>query len=173
MAGRSFSCRTRLIRARCEIRSGRQITTGERQLGGPTVTHDGKWVTYTASDATHPAELFVAPLGRAGAAPDKRLTSFNDSLLAQVVTIPADTLWFTSVGGLRIEAFLMRPYGYRAGESHPLILYIHGGPHWHSGNVLFPELPLLAGPGYWVLLVNPRGSTGYGHGSTFATRGRG
>ncbi|OLD00996.1 MAG: hypothetical protein AUI99_07895 [Gemmatimonadetes bacterium 13_1_40CM_3_69_22] len=150
----------------------RQITTGERQLGGPTVTHDGKWVTYTASDATHPAELFVAPLGRAGAAPDKRLTSFNDSLLAQVVTIPADTLWFTSVGGLRIEAFLMRPYGYRAGKSHPLILYIHGGPHWNYGNVFFPEMQLLAGQGYWVLLVNPRGSTGYGHGFTFATRGR-
>src|SRR5947199_7680086 len=150
----------------------RQITTGERQLGGPTVTHDGKWVTYTASDAPHPAELFVAPLGRAGAAPDKRLTSFNDSLLAQLVTIPADTLWFTSVGGLRIEAFLMRPYGYRAGKSHPLILYIHGGPHWNYGNVFFPEMQLLAGQGYWVLLVNPRGSTGYGHGFTFATRGR-
>src|SRR2546425_2989208 len=150
----------------------RQITTGERQLGGPTVTHDGKWVAYTASDATHPAELFVAPLGRAGAAPDKRLTSFNDSLLAQLVTIPADTFWFASVGGVRIEAFLMRPYGYRAGKSHPLILYIHGGPHWNYGNVFFPEMQLLAGQGYWVLLVNPRGSTGYGHDFTFATRGR-
>src|SRR2546427_7649017 len=66
----------------------------------------------------------------------------------------------------------MRPYGYRAGKSHPLILYIHGVPHWNYGNVFFPEMQLLAGQGYWVLLVNPRGSTGYGHGFTFATRGR-
>src|SRR5207249_339500 len=96
--------------------SVRQITTGERQLGGPAITRDGKWLAYSASDATHPAELFVAPLGRAGPGPDKRLTSFNDSLLAQLVTIPADTFWFTSVGGLAIEAFVMRPYGYRSGK---------------------------------------------------------
>src|SRR5256886_3047891 len=66
----------------------------------------------------------------------------------------------------------MRPHGYRPGKSYPLILYIHGGPHWNYGNVFFPEMQLLAGQGYWVLLVNPRGSTGYGHGFTFATRGR-
>src|SRR2546426_979550 len=152
--------------------SVRQITTGERQLGGPAITRDGKLLAYSASDATHPAELFVAPVGRAGPGPDKRLTSFNDSLLAQLVTIPADTFWFTSVGGLRIEAFVMRPYGYRPGKSYPLILYIHGGPHWNYGNVFFPEMQVLAGQGYWVLLVNPRGSTGYGHDFTFATRGR-
>ena len=152
--------------------SVRQITTGERQLGGPAITRDGKLLAYSASDATHPAELFVAPVGRAGPGPDKRLTSFNDSLLAQLVTIPADTFWFTSVGGLSIEAFVMRPYGYRPGKSYPLILYIHGGPHWNYGNVFFPEMQLLAGQGYWVLLVNPRGSTGYGHDFTFATRGR-
>ncbi len=150
----------------------RQITMGERQLSGPTITRDGKWLAYPASDATHPTELFVAPVGRSGAGSDKRLTSFNDSLLAQLVTIPADTLWFTSVGGLSIEAFLMRPNGYRPGKSYPLILYIHGGPHWNYGNVFFPEMQLLAGQGYWVLLVNPRGSTGYGHAFTFATRGR-
>src|SRR5260370_13020183 len=31
---------------------------------------------------------------------------------------------------------------------------------------------MLAGQGVWVLLVNPRGSTGYGHAFTFASRGR-
>ncbi|HEU5260685.1 MAG TPA: S9 family peptidase [Gemmatimonadales bacterium] len=150
----------------------RQITGGERQLGGFTVSRDGKRLAYTATDATHPAELFVVPLSSRGAATDKRLTSFNDSLFAQLITIPADTFWFTSVGGLRIQAFLMHPSGYQAGKTYPLILYIHGGPHWNYGNVFFPEFQMLAGQGYWVLLVNPRGSTGYGHAFTFATRGR-
>ena len=31
---------------------------------------------------------------------------------------------------------------------------------------------MLAGQGYWVLFTNPRGSSGYGHAFTFATRGR-
>src|SRR3989449_8313364 len=66
----------------------------------------------------------------------------------------------------------MRPYGYQAGKKYPLVLSIHGGPHWNYGNVFFPEFQMLAGQGYWVLLVNPRGSTGYGHEVTFASRGR-
>jgi dipeptidyl aminopeptidase/acylaminoacyl peptidase len=150
----------------------RQVTAGERQLGGFAVSRDGRWLVYSASDVTHPTEVFLAPLSSKGAAGDRRLTSFNDSLRAQLVTIPADTLWFTGVGGLSIQAFLMRPHGYQAGKTYPLILYIHGGPHWNYGNVFFPEFQMLAGQGYWVLLVNPRGSTGYGHGFTFATRGR-
>src|SRR3989442_7926076 len=31
---------------------------------------------------------------------------------------------------------------------------------------------MLAGQGYWVLFTNPRGSSGYGHAFTYATRGR-
>lgn len=150
----------------------RQVTAGERQLGGFALARDGKSLAYTASDVKHPAELYVAPLGPSGSGADKRLTSFNDSLFAQLATIPADTFWFKGVGGLAIEAFLMQPRGYQAGRAYPLILYIHGGPHWNYGNVFFPEFQMLAGQGYWVLLVNPRGSTGYGHAFTFASRGR-
>ncbi len=150
----------------------RQVTSGERQLGGFALSRSGRSLVYTASDVTHPVELYVAALGAAGAPADRRLTSFNDPLLAQLVPLPADTLWFTSVGGLKVEAWLMRPYGYRRGKTYPLILYVHGGPHWNYGNVFFPEFQMLAAQGYWVLLVNPRGSTGYGHAFTFASRGR-
>src|SRR2546426_8869348 len=150
----------------------RQVTTGERQLGGFGLSRDGRSLAYTASDVTHPAELYVAPLTSGSAGADRRLTTFNDSLVAGLATIPADSFWFPSVGRLRVEAFLMRPYGYRAGTSYTLILYVHGGPHWNYGNVFFPEMQVLAGQGYWVLLVNPRGSTGYGHEFTFASRGR-
>jgi dipeptidyl aminopeptidase/acylaminoacyl peptidase len=150
----------------------RQVTTGERQLGGFDLSRDGRALTYTGSDITHPVELFVAPVAAGGPGPERRLTTFNDSLVARLVTIPADTFWFTGVGNLRIEAWLMRPHGYRAGRRYPLILYVHGGPHWNHGNVYFPEFQMLAGQGVWVLLVNPRGSTGYGHAFTFTSRGR-
>ena len=148
----------------------RQVTAGERQLSGFSVSRDGRTVAYAASDVTHPTELYVAPLGGRGA--ERRLSSFNDSLLASRTLIPADTLWFTGVGGLRVQGWLMRPHGYQAGRRHPLVLYIHGGPHGQYGNVFFPEFQMLAGQGYWVLFTNPRGSTGYGHAFTFATRGR-
>src|SRR2546428_12114811 len=66
----------------------------------------------------------------------------------------------------------MRPYAYQAGKKYPLVLSIHGGPHSNYGNVFFPEFQMLAGQGYWMLFTNPRGSSGYGHAFTFATRGR-
>ena len=147
----------------------RQVTTGERQLRGFTLSADTRTLAYTASDITHGTELYVAPLARGT---ERRVTSLNDSLFKQVAVIPADTFWFTGVGGLKIEGWLMKPYGYQPGRSYPLVLSIHGGPHSNYGNVLFPEFQMLAGQGYWMLFTNPRGSTGYGHTFTFSTRGR-
>ena len=150
----------------------RQVTTGERQLRGFAKSLDGRLVAYTASDVTHPVELWVAPL--ATPAQERRVTSFNDTLVAGITMIPADTFWFTGVGGggLRIEGWLMKPYGYQPGKRYPLVLSIHGGPHSNYGNVLFPEFQMLAGQGYWMLFTNPRGSSGYGNAFTFATRAR-
>jgi dipeptidyl aminopeptidase/acylaminoacyl peptidase len=148
------------------------VTQGERQLRGFTFSKDGRLLAYTASDVTHPAELFVAPVAARGVGAERRLTSFNDSLLAQVALIPADTFWYTGVGGLRVQGWLMRPYGHAPGRRYPLVLSIHGGPHSSYGNVFFPEFQMLAGQGYWMLFTNPRGSSGYGHEFTYATRGR-
>jgi dipeptidyl aminopeptidase/acylaminoacyl peptidase len=150
----------------------RQVTQGERQLRGFTLSRDGRTMAYTASDVTHPTELYAVPLAASGAGAERRLTSFNDSLLGQVALTPADTFWYTSIGGLRIQGWLMRPQGYQPGRKYPLVLSIHGGPHSQYGNVLFPEFQMLAGQGYWMLFTNPRGSTGYGHEFTYATRGR-
>lgn len=147
----------------------RQVTAGERQLRGFSLSADGRSLAYTSSDITHGTELYVAPLARGG---ERRLTSFNDSLFKQITLIPADTFWFTGVGGLKIQGWLMKPFGYQPGKTYPLVLSIHGGPHSNYGNVLFPEFQMLAGQGYWMLFTNPRGSSGYGHAFTFSTRAR-
>lgn len=144
-----------------------QVTQGLRQLGGFSMSADGQMMAYTSSDITHPSELFVA---RANGSGEKRLTSFNDAYLAEVAAISADTLWYESVGGLKVQGWLHRPYGYEPGRKYPLVLYIHGGPHGQYGNVYFHEFQMLAGQGYWVLFTNPRGSSGYGHDFTYATR---
>src|SRR2546428_2309453 len=96
--------------------------------------------------------------GGGGGAADRRLRPFNDSLFKQVAVIPADTFWFTGVGGLKIEGWLMKPYGYRPGKNYPLVLSIHGGPHSHYGNVLFPEFQMLAGQGGRVLFTPTPGT---------------
>lgn len=151
----------------------RQVTGGERTLRNFTWSRDGRSLAYVGSDVTKPFELYTAAVNPAGApGGERRLTTVNDSLVAALAMIPADTFWFTGTGGLRIQGWLMKPHGYQAGRKYPLVLSIHGGPHSNYGNILFPEFQMLAGQGYWTLFTNPRGSTGYGHGFTFATRGR-
>jgi len=51
-----------------------------------------------------------------------------------------------------------------AGKKVPLVLYPHGGPHSNQGVDFYPSPTLLALHGYAVLIVNYRGSTGYGQG---------
>ena len=149
-----------------------QVTNGERTLRGFTFSRDGRALAYVGSDITKPFELFTAALTGATPGSERRLTAVNDSLVASVTMIPADTFWFTGVDGLRIQGWLMKPHGYQRGRKYPLVLSIHGGPHSNYGNILFPEFQMLAGQGYWMLFTNPRGSSGYGHKFTFATRGR-
>jgi dipeptidyl aminopeptidase/acylaminoacyl peptidase len=45
---------------------------------------------------------------------------------------------------------------------HPVILYIHGGPHTAFGHALMLQLQFFRANGYAVTFCNPRGSTGYG-----------
>jgi dipeptidyl aminopeptidase/acylaminoacyl peptidase len=47
-------------------------------------------------------------------------------------------------------------------KKYPVILYIHGGPHGMHGYSFNATVQALAAKGYGVLLINPRGSSGYG-----------
>lgn len=59
------------------------------------------------------------------------------------------------------EAWLQHPATAEAAKL-PIILYVHGGPHWPIGPRFNLEIRRLAERGYRVLLLNPRGATGLG-----------
>jgi dipeptidyl aminopeptidase/acylaminoacyl peptidase len=107
-----------------------------------------------------PAELFVAELP--GGAP-KPLTTLNQPLLTtrQVAEVEAFTFENDS---LAVEAFLTIPPGARSAKpgSVPVIVMIHGGPHGQQGRTFNPKAQAYAGVGWASLMVNYRGSTGYG-----------
>lgn len=64
-------------------------------------------------------------------------------------------------GGL-IHGFLATPTDFDEKKKYPLIVDIHGGPYTMHADVFFHEVQFLAAHGYAVLLINPRGSYGYG-----------
>ena len=70
---------------------------------------------------------------------------------------------FDAADGTRLEAWLQHPAGFPSSEPLPLILHIHGGPHWPIGGRLNMEFRRLAEAGFRVLYLNPRGAMGYGN----------
>jgi dipeptidyl aminopeptidase/acylaminoacyl peptidase len=137
----------------------RQLLGGRRKMTGFSFDDAGRHVAYVSTSMTSPTELFVAD---ADGQHERRLTSFNDKLVAEVAFSDAERFTYKSVGGVEIEAWLMKPYGYQAGKRYPVVEYIHGGPHSQYGEGWFDEFQNLAGQGMFVLFTNPRGSSGYG-----------
>lgn len=72
---------------------------------------------------------------------------------------PFESLWFDNPAGERIQGWLMRPDG---DGPFPTIVSIHGGPEYHNTDAFDARRLAYADHGYAVLLVNYRGSTGYG-----------
>jgi dipeptidyl aminopeptidase/acylaminoacyl peptidase len=93
---------------------------------------------------------------------DERITNLNARVIAGKDIAPVEAFIFESFDGRPVEAFLTKPSGLEAGSKHPMIVEIHGGPHGQQG----PEFSLLAqlyaAQGWATLMVNYRGSTGYG-----------
>jgi dipeptidyl aminopeptidase/acylaminoacyl peptidase len=70
---------------------------------------------------------------------------------------------FDAPDGARLEAWIQHPSGYPAHARLPVVLQVHGGPHWPLGARFGLEFRRLAEQGYRVLYLNPRGSMGYGN----------
>lgn len=149
--------------------SVRQVTKGERHAGGFSVSRDGTLMAYTVDTVYHPAEAFLAKSDGSG---ERKLTTFNDAWLAEVTIVPPERLTWKVADGTAIEGWLVKPLDYTPGRKYPFVLKIHGGPHGAYGTGWFDTFQILAGSGMFVLYPNPRGSTGYGHAFTYATRGK-
>lgn len=161
--------RTAVFRVDPSTKRMTEIVSGRRRINGVTTDARGTKVAFVATDLTHPMELFVANADGTG---ERRVTSFNDKINAEIAWSDAERFTYRSVGDLEIEGWLMKPYGYEPGKKYPLVLYIHGGPHSAYGEGWFDEFQNLAASGMWVLFTNPRGSSGYGADFTYSTRGR-
>jgi len=75
----------------------------------------------------------------------------------------AEVFRFPSFDGAPVEAALMKPPQPGKPEAKlPLILFVHGGPAGSFSASYSSWAQVLASRGYQVLMVNPRGSAGYG-----------
>ena len=113
-------------------------------------------IAFAASDPNSPGELHMLTQGA-----EARLTDLNPWLRDRYIAQP-ERHEFTAPDGWIIEGWLLKPDRLDASKMHPLVMEVHGGPHAQYGWTFFHELQMLAGMGFVVLYVNPRGSDGYG-----------
>jgi dipeptidyl aminopeptidase/acylaminoacyl peptidase len=115
-------------------------------------------VAYTFQSVTAPAEVLV----KRAAEPVRQLTTLNADLLkARDVSVP-EAFEFNSFDGTRVQGFLTPPLVREPGRKYPVIVNIHGGPHGQQGPAFVHKSQVYAGEGYAVVMVNFRGSSGYG-----------
>ncbi len=91
----------------------------------------------------------------------KSLSSHNKALQDLLQFAPMIEFQFPNEG-FEIEGWLVLPINLDEKKKYPVILYIHGGPHGMHGYSFNATVQALAAKGYGVLLINPRGSSGYG-----------
>ena len=138
----------------------RALTVGAHQLVSATLDRVAARFAGVVATATSPGEVVIgSPGGEL-----KVITSLNTELLgARYIAMP-ERIEFTGADGWKIDGWLLRPRGFdeAAQATWPLVLEIHGGPHAAYGYSFFHEFQVLAGRGYAVLYLNPRGSHAYG-----------
>ncbi len=92
------------------------------------------------------------------------ITHLNDTLLTQLDLPKMESFWFTEKDGTKVQGFLIRPPGFDATKKYPVKFLIHGGPQgaWGDAWSYRWNAEFFAANGYVVVMINPRGSTGYG-----------
>jgi dipeptidyl aminopeptidase/acylaminoacyl peptidase len=105
--------------------------------------------------------------------PIGEVTRLNAPLLTQLDLPKMESFWFSAKDGTKVQGFLIRPPGFDAQKKYPLKFLIHGGPQgaWGDDWSYRWNAELFAANGYVVVMINPRGSTGYGQAFVDAVNG--
>ena len=92
----------------------------------------------------------------------RRLTHQNDALFAGLQLGTTEAFTSKSTDGTEVHGIVVKPASFAAGQKHPMILFIHGGPNGQDAHSFSFDRQFLAANGYVVLSVNYRGSSGRG-----------
>lgn len=116
-------------------------------------------IAVAGTESGRPPELYV--LASPTATP-RRLTRYNDSLVAQVALGREEMVYWDGPDGFRGNGVVVYPPDYAPGRRYPLVLNIHGGPTASSLLTFHATAQLLAAQGWVVFLPNYRGSDNLG-----------
>lgn len=121
-------------------------------------------LVWARDDATHPAEVWTGSIANGAMRDARAVTQRNAVRLAGVDLGALEPFGFKGANGDSVFGWTLKPTGWQQGRKYPAILLIHGGPQgawfdqWHGRW----NYQMFAATGAGLVIINPRGSTGYG-----------
>ena len=118
----------------------------------------GEWVALAYS-SQQPDDLVRLPLKNPHPESTVSLTRVWERISLKPSDLtPAEDFRWSATDGLEVQGWLYRA----TGEAKGTIIYIHGGPTYHSEDWINSQHQFFVARGFNVLDVNYRGSTGFG-----------
>ncbi len=169
--GFSYDGRYQIISVNADARTRLEIT--DRATGSPLplpplpagdlvgveFSRDGTAAVFTVNGDRSPTNIFAHRLGAPAAV---QLTSTLSKQINADHLVDAEMVRYKSFDGLDIPAVLVKPRDASPTSKVPAVVWVHGGPGGQSRGGYSPDVQALANHGYAVLMVNNRGSSGYG-----------
>ena len=135
------------------------LFSGKYHVTDFALTGDGRGVYVTLSTTTQASRLFYLDF-----ASGQQTELYNPNAEYEATHLISEPKAFSfERDGFTIHGWYYAPTGIPAGQKHPALLNIHGGPYASYGETFHHELQYQAAQGYGVVISNPRGSTGYGN----------
>jgi len=132
------------------------LLTGERAITDFSVV-DAQTIVFTETTMTSVSRLKVLDLATGT---ERELVNPNATYEARKKLVAGQRFTFKGAEDWPIEGWYFAPVTPHA--AHPAVLYVHGGPQVDFGYGFYHELQYLAGQGYGVITINPRGGNSYG-----------
>jgi len=116
---------------------------------------------YCCTTSTLPAEIMVS---NEYGENTFGLTFTNQIFLDSVSMNDMEDFWYKTYDGKTVHGLMVKPYSFRPDSVYPCIVLVQGLPHrgWYDRFSYFINPQVFAAEGFAVVMLNLRGSKGYG-----------
>jgi len=135
-----------------EVKLLRTVSTGF------DASPDGRFIACIGSSLSEPRRAYVIDLLRKE---DVQVFDPSSDLMKYVILTRIENADFVDSDATKIEGWLYYPQVFDSLKTYPLIVYYYGGTI-PIGEAFSRDAQTLAGQGYAVYVLNPRGAVGYG-----------
>jgi dipeptidyl aminopeptidase/acylaminoacyl peptidase len=160
VTGTNEDARTKIIVY--DTKTGKPVELPKMPAGditGINIARSEKKMAFYVNGDTSPPNLYIYDFGT------KQIAKLTDSMnpaIDQSVLAEGEVVRYKSFDGQMIPAILLKPHQASATNKAPAIVQVHGGPGGQARKGYSALYQYLVNHGYAVLMVNNRGSSGYG-----------